>query len=461
MRSIRRYFVFGLLTAIFLSLRIFFSDPWNASVATNDTASYVDTANLSIVSSAFYSGPRPITLPILFKIFTPPGGFDVSIRSEPSIGKTPGLLVLPGFNWVVFSQSVLSVLSWWLLALVLYRKIHNPWLRILTTSGILLSACLPEIVSWDHVLMSESLTFSLFALLLAISLVLFDQPFFEGRFAGRRSIFLSIAFLICMFLWVNTRDTNVYFLLVCMLILTIGLLIPWIQRRFREVPFTGIGILFVVLCIFVLQQTTAKASERMVNPIINNLVMNVFPYWTRVQFLHDRWGMPDSQDIISTTGSANYNGLQKNIEFVQWVHQKGMPAYMDFMIHTPLWTTQMLIDSINSIFGYYKQPYFDPYAIQLPIDIRPLSKLINWSSSDLILISFLLVISSFLMNLHEKNSANWPIIGIMTCLWVGAGLMYTASYLGETWGSATRHIQNTILTYRLIIFVFLPLQFDK
>lgn len=461
MHSFRQHYVFVFLTVVFLCLRVFFCDSWTASVATNDTDSYVVTANYSILSPEFFTGPRPITVPLLYKLFTPPGGFDASIRSEPSIGKTPGLLVFPGFSEVAFIQSALSIVCWWLLAFALYRKIQNGWLQGLSTAIVLLSASLPEIISWDHVMMSESLTFSLFALLLAISLFLFDHPFFEGKNPGRNTIFLSAGFLICMFFWVNTRDTNVYFLLVCMAGLAIGLLIPWIRRRFRQVPWTGLAILLVLGGVFVLQQSTAKTSTRTINPIINNLVMNVFPYWTRVQFFHDKWGMPDSQDIISLTGSANYSGILEKKGFVEWVHEKGMPAYMDFMIHTPLWTTQMLVDSISANFGYYKQPYFDPYTIQLPVNLKPLSRLINWSSSDLIFISFLLVLSSFLANLKKKDIADWPVVGIMICLWLGAGLMYTASYLGETWGSAPRHIQNVILTYRLIIVAFLPLQFDN
>ncbi|HEX7556164.1 MAG TPA: hypothetical protein VF338_06035, partial [Leptolinea sp.] len=132
-----------LATIVFLGIRVFTSDPWTGAVATNDTGSYVITAESSIFSTAFYSGPRPITIPLLYKIFTPLQGYDTSVRSEPSIGKHPGLKDLPGFSNVALIQSLISVFSWWLLAFALYRRLHNPWLRGLSITLLLLSACLP------------------------------------------------------------------------------------------------------------------------------------------------------------------------------------------------------------------------------------------------------------------------------------------------------------------------------
>ncbi len=460
MRNFRLHSFFIFASLLFLFFRIFTSDPWTASVLTNDTDSYVVTAELPILSSEFISGPRSITLPLLYKAFTPIPGYDTSIRSEPSIGKLPGLRDLPGFRNVAFVQSVLSVFSWWLLAFALYRRLNNRWLRYISISLILLSACLPEIVSWDHVMMAESLTYSLFALLLALSLYLFDLDIFSGVPSSQRKIAIAAAFLITLFFWVNVRDTNAYFLSVCILCLITGLVVPLIRRRFHQIPWLGIIILVAACGIYGFQQSSARASIRLINPLINNLTANVFPYTTRVQFMHDKWGMPDSVDIISNTSSANYSDIKKNQAFVDWVQQKGLSAYSDFMIHTPLWTTQILIDSVSENFGYYKQPYYDPWSLQLPVRLNQLTRMINWSSSDLIFLSLFLTLAALAKNIRQPKNTMWPIIGLMICLWMGAGLMYSASYLGETWGSASRHIQNVILTYRLLIFVFLPIQFD-
>jgi hypothetical protein len=460
MRKLQKHLFFLLATLVFLGLRMFASDPWTGAIATNDTESYVVTASAPVFSTDFFSGARPITLPLLFKTFTPAQGFDTSIRSEPSIGKMPGLYLLPGFSQIAYVQSLASVLCWWALAFVLYLKIRNRWIRGIGVVLILGSACLPEIVSWDHVMMSESLTYSFFALLLAISLVLFDEDFFVGEPSSKLKKWLSVAFLVIMFFWVNTRDTNVYFLMVSILCLFAGLLIPFIRRKFKKIPWFGVIILILMWDIYGFQQMTAKSSTRLVNPIINNLTANIFPYSTRVQFMHDKWGMPDSPDIISNKSSANYSEITKNKPFERWVQQYGLRAYMDFMITNPSWTTQMLINSISENFGYYRQPYFDPWEWKLPERIKNLTPLINWSSSDLILISLLLIVFTTAQNLKNQKNSLWIVVGIMMTLWLGAGLMYTASYLGETWGSASRHIQNVILTYRMIIMVFVPIIFD-
>lgn len=453
--------IFILLTIVFLGLRIFASDPWTGAIATNDTDSYATTARAPLFSSEFISGYRPITLPLVYKLFAPSQGYDTSIRSEPSIRNSPGLLDLPGFSEIAFFQSAFSVVAWWVLAFALYRKIKNPWLRNLFCAFILLSACLPEIVSWDHVMMSESLTYSLFALLVAASLFLFDGGLFAGEKSNNLKRWLAAGFLLVLFFWVNTRDTNTYFLLVYLVCLAIGLLVPFLVRKGHGFPLLGTVILTISLAIYGFQQVSARGSIRLINPLINNLTSNIFPFPDRVKFMHENWGMPDSQDIISNSASANYSKITLNKDFTTWVQSRGMSAYMSFMLHYPLNTTQMLINSFSQNFGYYKQPYFDPWYLKLPVRLNQLTRLINWSSSDLITITLLLILAGSGRNIRVQNKALWPVIGIMACIWLGAGIMYAASFLGETWGSASRHIQNVILAYRLLIMVFVPILFDS
>jgi hypothetical protein len=124
LNTIRRNLVFILISLVFIGFRIFFNDPWNASIPTNDTESYTLMADKPFFFSEFQTGYRPITMPLLFKAFVPAGGYDVSIRSEPSIGKIPELLVLPGFSGVAFVQSALSLFCSLFLSFVLYKK--NP-----------------------------------------------------------------------------------------------------------------------------------------------------------------------------------------------------------------------------------------------------------------------------------------------------------------------------------------------
>lgn len=214
MVKFRDHYLFIIITIIYLGLRVFASDPWTGATITNDTNSYVTTSKEMVFSKQFLSGDRPITLPLLYKLFTPPGGYDTSIRSEPSLGIIPGLQELPGFSQIAFVQSSISVFSWWVLALALYRRLKNNFIRYLGVLFILLSACLPEIVSWDHVMMAESLSYSLFVLILALSLMIFQKEFFTGEPVPSTRKWLHAGFILAFFFWVNTRDTNAYFLLV-------------------------------------------------------------------------------------------------------------------------------------------------------------------------------------------------------------------------------------------------------
>jgi hypothetical protein len=118
-----------------------------------DTMDYERVAHLPVWSWAFYSSWKPWLLPLLYKLL--PG----STQS-----------VVPGAQWLI------SVVSWLVLALVVASFVENRGVRIATLAGMLGFSLVPLVDQWDGALLSESLSLSATALLLAAMLPFVRKP---------------------------------------------------------------------------------------------------------------------------------------------------------------------------------------------------------------------------------------------------------------------------------------------
>lgn len=139
-----------------------------------DTTSYREVASRSLLSLDFWAGARAWTLPLLYKI-APDGA--------------------SGQAW---AQFVVSVVCWSLLAAAVARCLRPGVYRYLAFAVVLLFSVALPIVQWDRILISESLSISLTALLLAAWLELVRVP---------RPV-AAVGVLLVTVLWVFARDSN-------------------------------------------------------------------------------------------------------------------------------------------------------------------------------------------------------------------------------------------------------------
>lgn len=98
-----------------------------------------------------------------------------------------------------------------------------------------------------------------FALLIAISLHLFDLSFFKDTAVPEGKKWLAAAFLLTLFFWVNSRDTNIYFLELSIVSLIIGLSIPFIASRFKKISCLGV-VTLVICCLIVVFLRPARGA---------------------------------------------------------------------------------------------------------------------------------------------------------------------------------------------------------
>ncbi|MGD0006513.1 MAG: hypothetical protein ABSE06_20060, partial [Anaerolineaceae bacterium] len=139
------------------------------SVGMNDTDGYIAAAQFPPFSWASLLAERPPTVPLLYRIFQPNSGYkltNVSLASIP--GQNKPLAPQPGFEGIVIVQMILSILGWSLLAWEVFWRLKHPFVRLAAAATILIFAFSPQLADWDSIISSESLSFSLFAILLSL-----------------------------------------------------------------------------------------------------------------------------------------------------------------------------------------------------------------------------------------------------------------------------------------------------
>ncbi len=130
---------------------------FNSEWIYRDTLSYVQASELSLGSASFWVGERSFTLPLFYKLVgVNTGNYD-----------TPEIMVR-----VRVVQTWISIFSWVLLAAALCALFRQRWLRPVIFGLVLFFSLGAEISQWDSLLLSESLSFSLFALLVGSWFVL-------------------------------------------------------------------------------------------------------------------------------------------------------------------------------------------------------------------------------------------------------------------------------------------------
>lgn len=221
----RRLGLYGGLAAVYALFRVgsFTNIPGRAT----DTPTYERVAHLALWDWHFYAGERGFTIPLFFKIFQ---------TAESRI----------------IAQLVFSTFAWIVLAAVAARCVETRRLRPAVFAVVLAFSLTTEVVIWDTLLLSESVTFALCALLIAAWLLLVRSP---------RPLWAA-AVLVLSLLWAFARDTNAY-VLVVVAVLAALTLVRVEHRRLKLVLALG------CCAIFLLDYGSAQAGKRWFHPMVD------------------------------------------------------------------------------------------------------------------------------------------------------------------------------------------------
>ncbi len=291
----------------------------------HDTYSYVVVAEKPLNSSAFWVAERSFTLPLLYKIL----GVNSANYNDAGM-----------MYRVATSQRWLSVVGWSALAITVALSLRQRWMRLLGFMLTLLFSLSLEVSLWDFLLLSESLSFSFFALVLAtwLALLKIGEHQFRGAFLlGGVLTLVSFSF---MGLYSFTRDSNLYFLLIAVVVFALYLGLRW-RTLYLHWPF--IGLILGTLVLFGGQNYTLIHGNRWQIHIYDNLKVRIMPDPQARTFFISA-GLPLTPRFleIQALSQRQYQVAMFTDPALQpvreWIEEKGRATYLAYLLSRPFLT---------------------------------------------------------------------------------------------------------------------------
>jgi hypothetical protein len=264
-----------------------------------DTGGYLEVANAPFPSMQWWAGIRSATVPLAYRL---------------AGGAVAPALVL---------QLVLACFAWSVLALVVMRAVRTAWLKPVAVGLVLAFSLSREITQWDRIALSDSISLSLVALLVAALILYAERPGW-----------LSLAALLVLgLLWAFARTPNGYELLFVVPVLAVTA----VARPTRRAP-DGVAMAGL-LAVFVLSTASTNAGLRWEAPFYNVMDRRILPDATAVSYFAER-GMPVTTALRRQTNrlgqAANEAYYRAELRPVRtWVLAHGQEAYVTFLLTHP------------------------------------------------------------------------------------------------------------------------------
>ncbi len=418
-----------ILAASLLRLRLY-GDP-NLSIAGNDTLSYVQASRVPLFSSEMLTGRRLLSTNLIYKALEPQAGYEIRVNGSIS---TVRRAYQPGFERVVILQLILSLAGWGALAFSVSRWLRNPLAKALGAALVLLFAYTPHMADWDSILMSESLTFSLFALQLAIlahvAFVLHKDP--AAPIGGWTAAWAAV-----FFLWMFLRDTNLFTALA-----TIGLFAALLGfKQYRKNKSLRGALAFLVV-IFLAGLWTASQSVRSQVQLVNIYQDDLFPHESRVATLME-FGMP----------------APDSPEYTAWFSDHASATLIKFMLAHPGYPTQKIINDFPMAFDEIKQTYFKAPELDPAREwLMRIGDALHPQNTTPFLMAVILLAGMISIAWRTNREARpWAWLGLW--LFLTASVTMIPTILGDTW-ALNRHALFSTMIYRLCMWLFAVVMMD-
>lgn len=418
-----------ILIASILRIELY-GDP-RLSIAGNDTESYVASSRVPLFSSEMMTGRRLLSTNLVYKALEPKEGYEITVNGSI---RTTRRAFQPGFERIVILQLALSSLGWGLLAFTLSTYFKHPFTKIAGAALVILFAHTPQMADWDSILMSESLTFSLFMLQLAL---VTKMAFTLHKDPSANLTRWLIPWAGVFFLWVFLRDTNLFTALVFIGIF--GCLLIVVRYRRNKYIFSALVFLGAI---FILGLVTSSQSVRSRVQIINIYNDDLLPSPLRASILKE-WGMP----------------TPKTAEYTVWFKENASKTLIRFMLTHPGYPVTKILNDFPLSFTEIKQTYFKAPELNPAREyLMHMGDALHPENTTPFFVSLLLLIGIILgaVKVHDDRRV-WAWLGIL--LFVTASVTLIPTILGDTW-AINRHALFSTMIYRLCMWLFAIILID-
>lgn len=434
----------GFIILVIFAFGIYFRATWygdlRLSTANAETDSYINASRAPLFSWQIFAGQRLFTTNLIFKFANDANRCVITSYGKPGIGEEAERKIQPCFDKIARLQNYLSIFGWCFLGWMLARRLKNPFLRISTATLVMLFGFTPQIAEWDSVLSPESLSLSMFAIVLGTAVELaFRISESETPFGAQTEKTLLAALIVLFLLWVFVRDVHLYAIPV-----TVFLLAPFfLIKKFRNANALRISTA-ALLVFFVIGYLSARESLRATRfPLMNSLDEYILPHPARVEFFQ-KFGMPE-KEAESYFDSPKYQA---------WADENAAKAYAVFLVTHPGFVLTTLWDNMDLLSDDYIQPYFFTREVKNRDFLLVVGEMVNPESGAVYVLSLLIVAASLFQIAvwRDPRFSAWAWLA----LWaygIAAATLFI-SYFGDTAG-LRRHIMPSVEMFRLFLWVFL------
>lgn len=415
------------------------------STVNAETTSYMTSAQSPAFSWASFAGKRLFTTNLIYKFATDLDKCQFLSYGKPGIGLEVERVIQPCFDKIVLLQNYLAIFGWCFLGWMLARQLKNPLVKVSAATVVMLFGFTPQIAEWDSLLSPESLSLSIFAIVLGVALELtLRTAKTTTPFATKSDKYLLVLLGMLFFLWVFVRDVHLYAIPI---IIGLGVLLLF-NKQFRKTKtlFITLALLTVV---FIVGYISAKDSLRATRyPLMNSLDYYIWPYPARVDFFRN-YGMPD-KDAPSYFDSPKYQA---------WADENASKAYAIFLVSHPGFVITTLWENMDLLTNDYTQPYFLTDDIKNHDAMLIIGEMVNPDSGVVYLLTLLIVIF-YITQAASKRSPTLTAWAWLALLVYGiATATLFISYFGDTAG-LRRHIMPSVEIIRLHLIIFIMPFFD-
>ena len=404
------------------------------SIANAETVSYVTASKAPVFSWKIFAGPRLFTTNLLYKFANDEQNCPITSFGMPGLGEEDVREVQPCFDKIALLQNILAIIAWTFLAWMTARWLKNPLMKIAAATLIMVFGFTPQIAEWDSVLSPESLTLSIFAILLGMGLEIgfraaaSDDPFKSKLIAG-----LFAGWVILFLLWVFVRDVHLYAIPITLVLLALLFLL----NKFRSGKFLTASI--AILSLFLLiGYFSARDSQRATHfPLINALDAYIWPYPARVEYFRE-FGMPERD--------SNF--------YQEWADDNATKAYGLFLISHPGFVATTLWEELGQFADSFAQPYFFTSDIKNRDALLTVGEVLHPETAAVYLIGLLLFMMAAIHAIQQRTPSA-VVWGWLAVWFFGiAAVTLLLSFFGDTAGTR-RHIMPSVEMFRLFFWVFL------
>ena len=440
MKAVGKYGVTVLVLMVLagmIAMRLTSYGKLSLSVANADTLSYIDEAAGPIFSKDMFTRSRLFTTNLLYNL-AHVQGCTLTAISQPALGAEVERAVQPCFTKIILFQNMLAVFAWSVLALAVAQKLNGGFEKLLSVFLITAFGFTPAIADWDSVLGSESLTFSLFAICLALLLNNSFKVTKEGNNPKISGLSTGLT-ITALFLWAFTRDANIYAIAVLFGLAAASLLFfPGVRKNKNLIVIST-----VILIITLVGLKSANESRRWKKPLTNVFAEFILPYPARAEFMTNL-GMPNP---ISA-------------EYPNWFKEKAPQAYARFLLAHPGYAFTSFSSNLGGIFSENIQPYFFSEQTRARAALIAANDILH-PNTHLVFVLDILLITGLIFSAFTRRDTSitaWTWL----CIWLfsSAAVMIVINFFADSIG-VTRHTMLAVEMFRLMLWIFLILLFDQ